>query len=107
MRNFPIYSQGKKITSDVSGTAGGSQVKTTLPAGLEDDIMIWNPGPLDLFINTGGASVAADDNAAGTISMIVPAKEKAPYRLRDTDTHIAAVSSGAAQDFYIYRGEGS
>lgn len=99
IRNF-----GLSNVTMLTITAGTGGTATALPLSFDYDVMIYNPGPLNVFVRTGVSTVTADATA-----LIIPAGEKGVYMVGDTSppvTHIATYAT-ANQTVYVAQGYGS
>lgn len=102
-KNWPINTGRDGIPVSVGTSSTLTQI---VPAGdqtllIAADVMIDNPGPNDVFIQAGGASVVATAN-----SMRVPANSVQPYG-KGTTTHIAMISPAGSQAVRIHIGDGA
>lgn len=100
MKNWPAYAaDGTPITATASSTP--TLIASTATAIAAEDIMVDNPGPQDVFIKAGGASVVATEN-----SVRVPGSSLQPYRKGAGATHLAVISPGGAQAIVVHVGDG-
>lgn len=101
-KNWPINAGRNGTNVAVGTTSSRTQVAPTGDFALlmAEDVMIDNPGPNDVFIQAGGASVVATAN-----SMRVPAGSLQPYA-KGTTTHIALICPAGSQNVVIHVGEG-
>ena len=98
--NFPIYARGQVITA---GAVSTSHALTDTAAQSARDVLVYNPGPANIRITTGGQGTVADD-----LSMVLIAGEKGAYG-KASHTHVAVMTVGGApeQDVQVWVGEGS
>ncbi|WP_421885163.1 hypothetical protein [Methylibium sp.] len=96
-KNFPCTDDGQAITA-----TGSSAVTAFAAAGaaFATDVMIDNPGPVDIYFRVGGVGVAAT-----TASRRVPAGAQVVYE-KGQATHIALLSAGANQGVVVAVGKG-
>lgn len=64
------------------------------------DVLIDNPGPLDVFVKVGGAGVVAT-----ALSVRVPANSMQPFSKGDA-THLACISPAGNQAIVVHVGSG-
>lgn len=98
--NFPCYEKGQVI----SATSGG--VATAL-AGTADrvraarDILVWNPGPLDVQVFAGDVNAVADAQSAPLPAGAVWTYDKGPAAF------LAAYCATGTQNIVAILGQGS
>lgn len=100
MKNWPITgSDGVPITATTSSAV--TLVASSDVHRVAADVMIDNPGPLDVFVKAGGAGAAAT-----LTSMRVPAGSLQPYAKGADATHIAVITASGTQAIVVHLGEG-
>ncbi|MCK9988640.1 MAG: hypothetical protein AzoDbin1_05112 [Azoarcus sp.] len=105
MRNWPINTgqDGTAVNvTSVSQTIDISSGGTDLRMMENEDVMIDNPGPNDVYVR--GADTAA--GVATVLSLRVPAASLQPYR-KGTSRYLALVcAAGKTQTVVVHVGEG-
>lgn len=99
-RNFPAYVDG--VTCTANTTAQLTQIASTDTDIAAPDVTIYNPGPLDIKIKTGKATVSATD-----ASFPIPAGAMMTLRKEAGATHVSGKCAGGAQTFFVWCGEGA
>lgn len=105
--NVPLNLVGKKLTARASNNA--TPAASTLPANPGECLVVYNPGPTAIAVETGDAGTVEASTDSTTHSMIVPSGVRAVFAIKASNTHIEAIAMGAAgvtQDYYIWRGRG-
>lgn len=98
MNNWPIYG-ADGIPVAVTNTSAATLVATDAARAAAEDVMIDNPGPLDVYVKAGG------DAAVATLASVrVPAASLQPFR-KGGATHLALISTGA-QAVVVHVGAG-
>ena len=98
--NWPIYgADGTPITVGVASAA--TPVATSDAQKMSEDVMIDNPGPLDVYVKAGDASAVAT-----LTSMRVPAASLQPFRKGSGATHLALRTASGTQPVNVFVGEG-
>lgn len=98
MKNFSCDQDGQALTA-----TGATQphALTGLNVDHATDVMIDNPGPVDVFIRTGPSNAVAT-----AVSKRVPAGAQVVYD-KGNGTHIALLSAGADQAVVVHVSRGS
>ena len=99
MRNFSIARDGLTLTATAASSAAALPGDPALVAAAQD-VMLWNPGPLPIYVRAGAADVVATQQ-----SMLVPPGTLQPFA-KGSATHIAAITAGGSQPFMVWVGEG-
>lgn len=99
LNNWPIY--GPDGISITATAASAATLVAADPRGVNaEDVMLYNPGPLAVYVRAGGADVVATLQ-----SMFVPPQTLQPFA-KGSATHIAAITAGGSQPFTVWVGEG-
>lgn len=99
MKNWPITQDGQAIDVTSASAATALSGANVLVA---EDVLVDNPGPNDVWVRAGGASVVATLS-----SMRVPAGTLQPWRKGQGVTHLAFVAaSGQTQSVVVHIGDG-
>lgn len=106
-KNFPAYKDGVACTA--SSTSPTTKIALTAADVASPDVMIYNPGPLDIRVKTGVVGVPGiADVAASNLSFPVPAGAMVALRKESGSTHVSGYSASAsAQTFHAWCGEGA
>lgn len=99
MQNWPIYRKGTSATATTAGTVRVA-LRSTAEAAGASDVMIDNPGPLDVWVLAGDSTVTADATC-----LRVPAGSLQPYRVGDA-THVALRTASGTQAVVVHVGDG-
>lgn len=92
--NFPLSSDAV-----IAQTATTTSQRYAL-GNSGGDVMIDNPGPNDIYVRTGDATVVATLS-----SMRIQAGEKSAY-FRGTNSHLAVITAANTQAFTVFTGQG-
>lgn len=98
--NWPIfYADGVPITA--TATSAATLIESATPRIAGEDVLIDNPGPLDVFVKAGGSTVVAT-----VTSVRVPGGSLQPYRKGADTTHLAVISPDGSQAIVVHVGDG-
>jgi hypothetical protein len=99
MNNWPIYNDdGQAVT--VGAASAPVLVVASSGQGAAVDVMIDNPGPLDVYVKAGGADVVATLQ-----SMRVPAYSMQPFR-KGPHHYLGMRTVSGTQPVVVHVGEG-
>jgi hypothetical protein len=99
MKNWPIYGDDG-ISVNVTAASAATLVATSAARVQAEDVMIDNPGPVDVYVKAGDATATAT-----LTSLRVPAGSLQPFR-KGAATHLALRTSSGNQAVVIHVGEG-
>lgn len=100
--NWPINrADGTPITA--TATSAATQIASAAGDIAATDVMIDNPGPLDVYVKSGATNAVA----ATLNSMRVPAGSLQPYAKGAGHSFIALRTASGSQAVVVHVGEGS
>lgn len=91
---------GVAVTATSSSSV--ATIATTDLAAAAEDVMIDNPGPLDVYVKAGPVSAGL---AATALSVRVPAGSLQPYQKGAGNKYLAVYASGS-QAIVVFCGDG-
>lgn len=97
MKNWPIYADG--VTVNVSAASAVTDLGAS--AIQAEDVMVDNPGPLDVYVRAGIAGVTAT-----LTSVRVPAGSMQPFR-KGEHQYLALRTASGNQSVVVHVGAGS
>ena len=98
--NFPCYEKGQRLTANAAAVAvalAGTSARVT----ASRDILLRNPGPLDVTVLCGPAAAVADADCVSLPANSMWIFSKGP------STHISAYCAGGSQEISAFLGEGA
>jgi hypothetical protein len=101
MNNWPISG-----ADGVSCSAGPASAVTLIATSTRDigatDVMIDNPGPLDIYVKAG-----PDSSVVATLhSVRVPANSLQPFAKGAGNDYLAGITASGTQAFTVHVGDG-
>lgn len=100
-RNWPIYgSDGIAITA--TATSAATLIASTPAALMAEDVMIDNPGLLDVYVKAG-----SDNSVVATLTSVrVPAGSLQPFAKGAGNGYLAVRTSSGSQAVTVHCGDG-
>lgn len=101
MNNWPI-SGADGVPCTASAASSATQVASSARDIAAADVMIDNPGPLDIYVKAG-----PDNTVVATLNSVrVPANSLQPFAKGSGNDFIAAITASGTQAFVVHVGDG-